>query len=192
MDECVNRKALRDALYDADAITMEGVKIINQFPSADVAAVRRGRWIYHPDDLFPGDSTQECSHCHEERMGERMKAKSYKLKYTPTEEQLIKELSARSGGFWIDKNSKLYISKFFELPEYDFEFSIDICFKEDISDWNDFDNVLVLDEDFGQPYTPFYGKNYKKEISNHPCLEYCIEKYNEFMDSFDFLCEVSE
>ena len=27
-----------------------------------------------------------------------MKAKSYKLKYTPTEEQLIKELSARSGG----------------------------------------------------------------------------------------------
>ena len=121
-----------------------------------------------------------------------MKAKSYKLKYTPTEEQLIKELSARSGGSWIDKNSKLYISKFFELPEYDFEFSIDICFKEDISDWNDFDNVLVLDEDFGQPYTPFYGKNYKKEISNHPCLEYCIEKYNEFMDSFDFLCEVSE
>ena len=27
-----------------------------------------------------------------------MKAKSYKLKYTPTEERLIKELSARSGG----------------------------------------------------------------------------------------------
>ena len=28
--------------------------------------VRHGRWIYHPDDLFPGDSTQECSCCHEE------------------------------------------------------------------------------------------------------------------------------
>lgn len=53
-----------------------------------------------------------------------MKAKSYRLKYTPTEEQLIKELSAKSGGIWIDKNSKLYISKFFELPKYDFEFSI--------------------------------------------------------------------
>ena len=37
MNEYVNRKDLRDALYDADAITMEGVKIINQFPSADVA-----------------------------------------------------------------------------------------------------------------------------------------------------------
>ena len=119
-----------------------------------------------------------------------MKAKSYKLKYTPTEEQLI-DAHAKLGGIWIDKNSKLYISKFFELPEYDFEFSIDICFKEDLSDWNDFDNVLVLDDDFGQPYTPFYT-NYKKEVSNHPCLEYCIEKYNEFMDSFDFLYEVSE
>ena len=61
MKEYVNRKDLRDALYDADAITMEGVKIINQFPSADVAPVHRGRWIYHR-----GDYKQECSRCHEE------------------------------------------------------------------------------------------------------------------------------
>lgn len=27
---------------------------------------KRGHWIYHPDDLFPADSTQECSVCHEE------------------------------------------------------------------------------------------------------------------------------
>ena len=120
-----------------------------------------------------------------------MKAKSYKLKYTPTVGQLI-DASANLGGIWINKEAIFYITKFFCLPKYDFEFSIAICFKEDISDWNDFDNVLVLDEDFAQPYTPFYGNNYKKEISNHPCLEYCIEKYNEFMSSFDFLCEVSE
>ena len=100
-----------------------------------------------------------------------MKAKSYRLKYTPTEEQLIKELSAKSGGIWIDKNSKVYISKFFELSKDDFEFSIGICFKEDISDQNDFDNILKKNEDIGQPYTPFYGKNFKKEISNCPCLE---------------------
>ena len=43
MDEYVDRFALRDALYDADAITMQGVKIINQFPTAvDAATVR---WI---------------------------------------------------------------------------------------------------------------------------------------------------
>lgn len=45
MAEYVERTALRDALYDADAITMQGVKILNQFPAADVAPVVHGRWI---------------------------------------------------------------------------------------------------------------------------------------------------
>ena len=45
MYEYIEREAIRDALYDADAITMSGVKILNQFPVADVAAVRHGRWI---------------------------------------------------------------------------------------------------------------------------------------------------
>ena len=53
MNEYINKKDLRDELYDADAITMKGVKIINQFPC--------GRWIYHR-----GDYKQECSCCHEE------------------------------------------------------------------------------------------------------------------------------
>ena len=39
MDEYIARESLRDALYDADAITMNGVKILNQFPAADVAPV---------------------------------------------------------------------------------------------------------------------------------------------------------
>ena len=43
MAEYIEREALRDALYDADAITMSGVKILNQFPAANVAPVRR--WI---------------------------------------------------------------------------------------------------------------------------------------------------
>ena len=45
MIEYIERKAIRDALYDADAITMSGVKILNQFPVADVAPVRHGWWI---------------------------------------------------------------------------------------------------------------------------------------------------
>ena len=44
MDEYIKREALRDALYDADAITMNGVKILNQFPSSDVEPVKHGRW----------------------------------------------------------------------------------------------------------------------------------------------------
>ena len=57
MYEYIERKAIRDALYDADAITMSGVKILNQFPVADIAPVRHGRWIEHEDGVFT------CSEC---------------------------------------------------------------------------------------------------------------------------------
>ena len=56
MTEYIERKALRDTLYDADAITMSGVKILNQFPNADVAPVRHGRW----------DDEHKCTVCHNE------------------------------------------------------------------------------------------------------------------------------
>ena len=50
--EYIERKALRDYLYDADAITMESIKIITQFPSADaVEVVRCKDCINSYDDL---------------------------------------------------------------------------------------------------------------------------------------------
>lgn len=58
MTEYIERKAIRDALYDADAITMNGVKILNQFPVADVAPVRHGRWVSVPHKL-----ARVCSVC---------------------------------------------------------------------------------------------------------------------------------
>ena len=70
MTEYIERKALRDTLYDADAITMSGVKILNQFPAADVAPVRHGRWvqvIVHVEfeDGFVDRVEEYCSACHE-------------------------------------------------------------------------------------------------------------------------------
>lgn len=59
MAEYIDRKALRDALYDADAITMNGVKILNQFPAADVAPVRHGQWIIVDTEKGKG----VCSNC---------------------------------------------------------------------------------------------------------------------------------
>ena len=59
MDDYIKREALRDALYDADAITMNGVKILNQFPSSDVEPVRHGRW------KRCGKNLSECSECGE-------------------------------------------------------------------------------------------------------------------------------
>lgn len=48
--------------------------ILNQFideidhaPTVDAVSLRHGRWIYHIDDLFPTESTQECDQCHEEQ-----------------------------------------------------------------------------------------------------------------------------
>ena len=61
MTEYIERKAIRDALYNADAITMSGVKILNQFPVADVAPVRHGRWISLTDCSNAG---VYCSVCH--------------------------------------------------------------------------------------------------------------------------------
>ena len=61
MYEYIERKAIRNALYDTDAITMSGVKILNQFPVADVAPVRHGIWISLTDCSNAG---VYCSVCH--------------------------------------------------------------------------------------------------------------------------------
>ena len=60
MAEYIEREALRDALYYADEITMNGVKILNQFPAADVEPVKHGRWIVHNKGM---NNWVECSEC---------------------------------------------------------------------------------------------------------------------------------
>lgn len=118
-----------------------------------------------------------------------MKIKRFKLKDDVTKEDLL-AVGCKDGGTWIRKDAKLFLSRCFYYKETDFEFAIDIAFGPDIHDWNDFDNILVMDEDFGQPYTPFYGDNYGKDIEGFPTLEYAILKYNEFMSGLDILEEI--
>lgn len=57
MAEYINKEAVRDALYETDAILMSGLKILNQFPAADVAPVRHGRWVASHDEFC------QCSLC---------------------------------------------------------------------------------------------------------------------------------
>ena len=52
--DLVSRIALRNALYDADAITMQGVKIINQFPSINTVEVVRCRDCAVPHNKYTG------------------------------------------------------------------------------------------------------------------------------------------
>ena len=118
-----------------------------------------------------------------------MKIKRFKLKDNVTRDDLI-ALGFRNGGSWIKKDAELFLSRCFEYKETEFEYSISIAFSSDINDWNDFDNVLVLDEDFCQPYTPFYGYNYGKDITDFPTLENAIFKYNEFMSGLGIFDEI--
>jgi hypothetical protein len=52
--------------FDGETTMQCVVKAIKEAPTADVAEVKHGEWIYHVDDLFPADGTIECSVCHEE------------------------------------------------------------------------------------------------------------------------------
>ena len=58
MTEYIERECAIEAVKHAWAKGLEPSKYLEIIPAVDVATVRHGRWIYHPDDLFPGDSTQ--------------------------------------------------------------------------------------------------------------------------------------
>ena len=69
------------------------------------------------------------------------------------------------------------------------EITLNIGFPEDLSKWNDFDYVLVLDEDFGQPYGPFYHYMGNK-IPAFPELLEIVNAYNREMSKLDYLEEI--
>lgn len=58
MRRLIDANALRNALYDADAITMKGVAIINQFPTVDAVEVVHGKWNFD-DECW----AYNCSNC---------------------------------------------------------------------------------------------------------------------------------
>lgn len=97
----------------------------------------------------------------------------------------------RDGGSWIHKKAVKFAT-FSLYAKYDI--TLNIGFPNDISKWNDFDYVLVLDEDFGQPYTPFYNRWNKVDNDFIPpkIMRYIIEKYNKIMQNLPYLEEVHD
>lgn len=60
----VDVNALRDVLYEADAISMRGVAILNNFPTVDAVEVVHGRWEWlGPNSLIPECMCGTCSNC---------------------------------------------------------------------------------------------------------------------------------
>lgn len=110
----------------------------------------------------------------------------YRLKEGITMRDILAELkrkgiSCNNGGLWVQNNAKYICFK----PLID-EVEVNIAFPEDLSEWNDFDYVLVMDDSFGQPYTPFYSDKLFPYVLN------VIGHYNKFMNGLSFLEKVSK
>lgn len=107
-----------------------------------------------------------------------MKANSYRLKDEITRERLI-ELGFKDGS-WLteDKNTEC-VSKSIMLGN---DIELNLVIKTNPMEFDDYEDVLVLDGDFCQPYTPFYGDSYKKNIKDNAFLMNVVKRYNEEMN----------
>lgn len=138
------------------------------------------------------------------------KIKRYKLKDRINKEQLLQmgckesdNLSYICKGAIIGKTKSITIRSKHEYKDKygnlktiydDCEFDIDIAFTNNIQNWNDFDNIIILDSDWCQPYQPFYNYlNGKIGIKTAPkILPLLVSAYNEYMDSLEFLEEIKQ
>lgn len=111
----------------------------------------------------------------------------YRLKPGVTEADISK-YNIRPGGSWISK----FVTMFMVLPLAK-DITLNIGFTRDLSAWDDFEHILVLDEDFGQPYLPFYKFLDGTETKNcSPFLRRVILNYNEAMDELEFLEKIDK
>lgn len=122
-----------------------------------------------------------------------MKIKRYKMKPGWRADMIVgsSKCAWHYGGIYTNSSAYFHLIKFFYKKDIDFNFTIEIEFKENTEDWNDLENILVIDDDFCQPYTPFYN-NFEIDVINFSALEFVIEQYNKLLDSFPFLEEVKE
>lgn len=114
---------------------------------------------------------------------ELLQINRYKLKDLNTAESEIMKYNIHTGGGYISQDTTVFLF----APLYK-EITLNIGFPRDLSVWNDLDHIIVLDEDFGQPYTPFYKYLNGEEANNaSPFLQRVIRAYNEAMDKYSFL-----
>lgn len=112
------------------------------------------------------------------------KAKSYKLKDDITSEHLLN--IGFKEGYWNYKDGEC-VSKSIQLMD---SMELELFVKTNPMNFDDFENVIVMDSDFCQPYVPFYGDNYKKVIDGGNYLTEVIKRYNEEMDKLGVFEEV--
>lgn len=135
--------------------------------------------------------------------GKRKKGQSFapkilhfRLKEGTTLETILSTPGVRkANACWIANDATSFISKIFNHPRRNkhddgFQISINVGFPEDISKWNDEEYVLMLDEAFLQPYTPFHDLKGEGNDTFEPgfqMLNWAIQMYNDFMKTLPFL-----
>lgn len=100
----------------------------------------------------------------------------------------LENLGVRKGGVFVNSSAEWVY--FMHLSD---DVTLNIAFPKDLASWNDFDFVLLLDEDFGQPFTPFY--RYLNEGKKHTSgpneyLKNIIQQYNAAMEAIPFFEEL--
>ena len=116
----------------------------------------------------------------------------FRLKENITADDIRKAVGLREGGSWIQEDCKQFLCV--NLVD---SMELNIGFPDDLSQWNDWDHILVLDDDFCQPYTPFYTywndvKENGRATRTYPdFLRNVIDRYNEEMGKLEFLEEAA-
>ena len=110
----------------------------------------------------------------------------YRIKDGITIEDILKEIKEKNlplteGGSWVHEDAKWLT--WFGLDK---EITANIVFPEDLSVWDSYDHITVMDEAFGQPYYPFYYAD-EDETKRFPTALSCIGMYNKRMNEFNFL-----
>ena len=101
----------------------------------------------------------------------REQVKRYELNNDVTIEKL-KENGFKDGGFMIGLTSPKYHLIKYLVDDIEMRIEIDATLA-----FNDSENILILDEDFAQPYRAFYNREL-----DFPFLNKVITKYNKVMD----------
>lgn len=119
-----------------------------------------------------------------------IKPHRYEINTSVTEDQLIE--SGFKKGYWLASCEPDYVENHWYSKNYmlDAKAEIDMTVAINITrlnEWNDFDGIEVIDDDFGQPYQPFY--EYREKHGKHliagqfPFLEKVYRVYEKEMDS---------
>lgn len=113
--------------------------------------------------------------------------KRFKLK-DGLEKWWLKNVPIEGEASWIHPKATRFISYILNINGI--EIDVDIGFPENLTEWNDFEYIIVTDDDLCQPYGPFYTKLDNPHWEGDDSLNILIEEYNNLLSNLPFLEEI--